>query len=253
MVLDFMSNSSAILQKQRERFLLERFIDASLFDVEILEEREAPDFIVRAEGLLVGVEVTELFISHDIHGNTPQAHEANSAQIVAKAQQFYRESGGAPAHVSICFGPGHSLRGLNRDKSAQMLSDYVRGLNLSPGVHINARPEELDGSLPDEISFVHALGVPSFDMAHWSVARAGWVAPLTLATLQERIDAKAKRLSRYKDAIAANWLLIVADARRPSSQIEAKSDFNAQAVLSPFKRTFFYRYPDRFLELGAAE
>ena len=248
-----MSNRNAIRQKQRERFLLEEFIEVSRIDAQIVEEREAPDFVVRTGVALVGVEVTELFISHEMHGNTPQAHEAISSQIATKAQHLYQASGGPPAHVTVCFAPGRDLRRLNRDKTSQMLCDYVRGMNLSVWQRVDWRPGERASPLPDEISFVHALGVPNFGMAHWGVARAGWVAPLTPVTLQERIDAKSKRLPRYQDTIAENWLLVVADAMKPSSLIEAKPDFDAQAVQSPFSRTFFYRRPDSFLELSAAK
>lgn len=247
-----MSNRTANRQKQRERFLLERFIDSSKFDAHIVEEREAPDFIVKADGALVGIEVTEFFISHDTHGNTPQAQEAISSQIAAKAQQLYQAAGGPPAHVTVCFGPGQDFRRLNRDKSAQVLCDYVRGLNLSLWQRVDWSPEEFDSPLPDEVSFVHALGVPGFDTAHWSVARAGWVASLTPIPLQERIDVKAKRLPKYQDVIAENWLLIVADATKPSSLIQVKSDFDVNAIQSPFSRTFFYRYPESFLELSSA-
>jgi len=248
-----MSNRNAIRQKPRERFLLEEFIKVSSIDAQIVEEREAPDFVVRTGGALVGVEVTEIFISHETHGNTPQAHEAISSQIATKAQHLYQASGGPPAHVTFCFAPGRDLRHLERDKTSQMLCDHVRGMNLSLWQRVDWRPEECDSPLPDEISFVHALGVPSFDMAHWGVARAGWVAPLRLVQLQERIDAKANRLPTYQDVIAENWLLVIADAMKPSSLIEAKPDFDAQAVLSPFSRTFFYRHPSSFLELNVAK
>jgi len=246
-----MSNGNAIRQKQHERFLLEEFIGVSRIDAQIVEEREAPDFVVRTGGTLIGVEVAELFISHETHGNTPQAHETISTQIATKAQHLYQASGGPPAHVTVCFAPGRDLRRLNRDRTSQILCDYVRGMNLSLWQRVDWRPEERDSPLPNEISFVHALGVPTFGMAHWGVARAGWVAPLTPAPLQERIDAKAKRLPTYQNAIAENWLLLVADAMKPSGLIEAKPDFDAQAVLSPFSRTFFFRRPDSFLELGA--
>jgi hypothetical protein len=247
-----MGKRNVKLKKQRERFLLERFIHTSKLNAQIVEDREAPDFVVRVGEALVGVEVTELFVAPGKGSSTPQAQEAVSSQIAVRAQCLYQAAGGSPAHVTVCFGPGQDLRGLNRDKSAQMLCDYVLGLNLSPWQRVDWRPEELDGPLPYEISFVHALGVPSSDMAHWDVTRAGWVAPLNPVPLQERIDEKAKRLPKYQRAIAENWLLIVADAMRPSSLIEAQSDFDAHAVQSPFSRTFFYRHPDRFFELATA-
>ena len=246
-----MSNRPADRQKQHERFLLERFIDAATLQAEIIETREAPDFIVRVEGKLIGVEVTELFISHDPSSNPMQAQESISTRIVSTAQRLYQASGAAPAHVTVCFGPGCDLRNLNRDRTANALASFVRGLNLAEWQRVDWQPEELNGPLPYEVSFVHALGVPSFEMAHWGVARAGWVAPLAVTSLQARIDEKAKRLPAYQDTVAENWLLIVADAMKPSQLMEAKDDFDPRGVSSPFARTFFYRHPDKaVVELG---
>jgi hypothetical protein len=181
-------------KKQHERFLLERFLEAAKLQAEVIEVREAPDFIIRFEGRSTGVEVTELFISHDTGRNLPQAQEALSSRIVSHAQQLYQASGARPAHVTVCFGPGCDVRGLNRDHTAAKLASFVQGLQLSEWQRVDWRSEELDGHLPDEISFVHALGVPKSEMAHWGVARAGWAAPLSAGALQPRIDEKTTRL-----------------------------------------------------------
>ena len=239
-------------RKQRELFLLERFIVALKLGVEVIEEREEPDFILQIDGKSVGLEITELFISHEENGNTMQAQESISSRIVASAQRLYESSGAPPAHVSICFGPGQNLRKLSRDKTARALATFVQRLNLSVGQSLDWYPEELKNSLPYEISFIHTLGVPSYDMAHWGVARAGWVVPLQTSSLQHRIDEKAKRLGSYRESIAENWLLIVSDATKPSQLIRAKESFESHSIQSPFKRSFFYSYPDDFIvELGA--
>lgn len=57
------STSISERRKERERFLIENFIRNANLDAKIIEEREAPDFILCVDGELVGVEVTELFIS----------------------------------------------------------------------------------------------------------------------------------------------------------------------------------------------
>ena len=251
-----MKRTSASHRKERERFLVESFIRTAKIQAEIVEAREAPDFILRVDNQLTGIEVTELFISDAPGGNSLQAKEAISSQIIAKAQHIYEETGGKPAHVSICFYPGMSLRDINRDKTAQALRDFVLELNLAPSEYKDWHPESIEGQqarLPDEIAFVHALGVPSFDMAHWSVARAGWVAPLREELLQQRINEKAKRIKSYQNTIDSNWLLIVADAMKPSSLIEIKPDFSSSNLTSPFDRTFFYRHPDDFIELCPAQ
>jgi hypothetical protein len=89
-------------------------------------------------------------------------------------------------------------------------------------------------------------------MAHWAVARAGWAAPLTPEVFQSRVDEKAQRLSKYRDAVEENWLIVVADATKPSGLFDPSSQFDASRVSSPFSRTFFYGYPGRaIIELGA--
>ncbi|MBP5987967.1 MAG: hypothetical protein KA538_12360 [Azonexus sp.] len=239
-------------RKERERFLVESFIRNASLQAEIVEAREAPDFIIRVDGKLLGLEVTELFVSDTPGGESLQARESISSQIVANAQRLYQAAHGAPVHLSMCFFPGMSLRDINRDKTAQAICDFVLALDIAVSERIDWRPEDYEDQqiqLPEQIAFVHALGVPSFDMAHWAEARAGWVAPLEEASLQQRINEKAKRIATYRNAIPTNWLLVVADAMKPSSLIKAKSNFAANNLRSPFDRTFFYRHPDDFIEL----
>lgn len=241
-----------IRQKQHERFLLERFLEAAALEAEIVEEREVPDFIVRFEGRSIGIEVTELFISHDPRQGLLQAQESIATKIVSRAQQLYQQSGARPAHVSVCFAPGRDFRKLHRDRTANDLAAFVRNLDLREGQRADWRPEEFDGPLPEEISFVHAIGVPTFDMAHWAVARAGWAAPLTPEVLQSRLDEKAQRLLKYQDAVEENWLIVVADATKPSGLFDTSSQFDASRLSSPFSRTFFYGHPGgAIIKLGA--
>lgn len=230
-----MKKFKATQRKERERFLVERFINEANLQAKIVEEREAPDFIISIDGKFIGIEVTELFISAEPGGDSLQARETISSKIAAKAQRLYEAVGGKPAHVSMCFYPGISLRDINRDKAAQALCDFVLAMDLSVSERVDWRPEDNDEStqLPEEFAFIHALGVPEFGMSHWTVARAGWVAPLDEEPLQQRIDEKSKRIATYKNATHVNWLLIVADAMRPSSLIEAKSDFRGNSLKSP--------------------
>jgi hypothetical protein len=180
-----------------------------------------------------------------------QAQESISARIVARAHALYRESDAPPAYVSVCFGPSCDLRELNRERTAIFLSSFVQDLNLTAWQRVDWQPKALNGPLPLEISFLHALGVPSHDMAHWSVARAGWVTPLTENSLYPRIVEKAKRLPSYRAVTHEHWLLVVADRTKPSQLFDLGSNLNAHAITSPFSRTFYYGYPEKsVIELG---
>lgn len=242
--------STADRKKQHERFLLERFIEASGLAVQIVKEREEPDFLVRFEERLIGIEVTQLFVSHVANGPLPQAQESISDKIVCRARQIYEATGAPPAHVSVCFASGHELRQIDRDGTAKLLASFVSGLNLSAWERADWRPG-YPGPLPFEIAFVHALGVPASEMAHWTVARAGWVAPVSVDALQSRVDEKAARLPKYQESVEENWLLVVADGMKPSQLFEVRPEFEAHKVASPFARTYFYAHPDRaIVELG---
>lgn len=245
-----MANHRSIIRKRRERFFFEEFASKVGLKAEIVEEREAPDLIVRASERLVGVELTEYFVSPDSHGRTPQAQESIGDQIAVRAQRLYERSGAPPAHVSLCFWPGRDLTYLNREGTAELLCKFVRGLNLATWQRVDWPASFSKSTLPDEVSFVHALGVPSFDMAHWGVARAGWVAPLKPELLQRRIDEKVQRIETYQTAVDEVWLLIVADNFRPSSFVRLGSDFHGSAIRSPFARTYFFARPDTVVELG---
>jgi hypothetical protein len=157
-----------------------------------------------------------------------------------------------PAHVWVGFSPGTDLRELHRDQTAEALAIFVQRLSLSNGQAVAFGPEHLSSVLPHALSSVHALGVPSPAMAHWSVARAGWVARLTVEALQSRIDEKALRLPRYQDTIAENWLLIVAEGRQPSQFFDVQSLLDARRIRSPFARTYFYEhFSGTVISLGA--
>ncbi len=239
-------------KKDHERFILERFIAVSSLDANILEARESPDFLVSIAGETLGVEVTEIFVTHDISRGPMQVHESISARIVARARQFYDGSGAPPLHVSVCFAPRHDLRRLNMKQVAAQLASFARSLSLKEMERVIWRPSFQNDPLPREISYLQALRVPTQEMAHWHVARAGWVAPLTTDALQSCIDDKAARLAKYSAVAEKNWLLIAADMTKPSQLLEAQTDFDPSAVSSPFDRTFFFRFPlGEVIELGS--
>ena len=239
-------------QKQHERFLLEQFLSVAQLPAHIVGEREAPDFLVLFENRRIGVEVTEIFISHESSHSTLQVQESISSRIVRRARELYRASKAPPAYVTVCFGPGQDLRRLHMSETAAALARYVQSLKLTEGQRVDWRPEDDDDRLPDEISFVHALGSPSQSVGHWSVTRAGWVAPITAEALTARINEKAKRLADYQVVVPENWLIIVADATKPSQLFEVRFDLESAAIASPFSRTFFYCHPDRVtVELGS--
>lgn len=246
--------NGAPIKKQYERFLLEKFLEASQISAQIVEAGERPDFIIRIDEQSVGVEVSELFISHSDGRGPLQEQEALAQRIVSRASQLYRASGAQYAHVSVHFSPASDLRRLNRDAAAHQLSDFVQSQMLSAGQLVQWSPDDVTRPLPDAIAFVNMLGVPEPEMAHWSAPSAGWVAPLTREILQSRVDEKAALLPKYTLRIPNNWLLLVSDGNRPSQFFDPPTRATASSIVSPFQRTFYFaRFRSIVVELGAAD
>lgn len=236
-------------QKQRERFLLDSFLQTLNLPIDITDEREAPDFLASYEGQVVGIEVTELFVPPR-DGTTLQAHESLTNRIVQRAKTDYQQRGCPPIHVSIGFVPRCDLRNTNRDRLSKALVDFLTVRPLTQWERLDWHPDDAR-QLPDEIAFVHALGVPDQEFAHWVVPRAGWVHPLTDALLQASIDRKASRIETYRSATAESWLLIVADRTKPSQLFDAGGHLDGCTLRSPFDRTYYFGHPEKtVLRLG---
>ena len=123
--------SSASRKKQHELFLFERFAEAAKLSPEIIDsENESPDLVVRLSGEMVGIEITELFVSEVAGGASLQAHESTAQRIVSKAQRIYEASGPPYAHVSVLFATGYDFGLLNRDSTAESLAKFVRSICL---------------------------------------------------------------------------------------------------------------------------
>lgn len=244
--------SGLSLKKQYERFLLEQFLEAANLAGEIVDDRsEAPDFIVKFKHELVGIEVSELFITEGEHVGNLQAQESLAQRIVFNAQRLYASAGAQHAYVSVHFSPGFDVRRLNRDEAAAALSTFVISQALSVGQRVQWRQDYISRDLPEAITYVQMLGVPEAKMAHWTVPRAGWMAPITETLLQARIDEKATLLPRYALRVVTNWLLLVGDGTRPSQFFEAPTPAIASAITSPFARTFYFGRMGRVVvELG---
>jgi hypothetical protein len=240
-MLGVRSVSSAKRKKQHALFLFERFAEAAKLTREVLDsENESPDLIVRVSGELVGIEITELFVSEDAQGGSLQARESIAQRIVTKAQRIYETSGPPYAHVSVLFATGYDLGSLNRDDTAESLAKFVRSIHLPEGRHVQWRQDFESNLLHEAISFLNMLAVPKREMAHWTAPSAGWVATIPTDLLQRKINEKASRLPMYLQRAPKNWLLLVGDGSHPSRFIRAGPDMNVEGVNSPFDRTFLF-------------
>jgi hypothetical protein len=97
-------------QETARAFLLERFFEASGLAAQIVKEHEEPDFLIRFEKRLIGIEVTQFFISTMPTGRFRKRKSRSPTRSFTEHAQLYEAAGAPPAHVSVCFASGHELR-----------------------------------------------------------------------------------------------------------------------------------------------
>jgi hypothetical protein len=224
-------------KKERERRFVQSFLRISGLPAKILEEREAPDFLLEFEGRRIGLEVTEVFVEDDGSPIKPKAVESIVDDIVARAKQRYEECGGKPLHVSFGFSRNADMRQLNRREAAEAIASFLLALDppVDELVKWDRRWPRRD-QLPQELSFMNILAVPGATKSHWSTPRAGWVAPLTANFLQPSIDEKSKKIARYQGTVRDVWLLLAIEGRAPSQFFEPSQEI--PTVASSFNRTY---------------
>jgi len=224
-------------RKRRERHLLEAFIQLSRVDATILEEREAPDFILDVAGRRVGLELTEIFVQDDGNAQAPKARESLAARVIAHARREYETRGGKPLHVAVGFIPQTDFRTLNRAGTAVALAEFLLKQDISRD-GFQTWDFTSNAPLPSEIHFLNAYAVPDQECAHWYAPHAGWIAPLTEGILRSCIESKAVKLPLYQSVTQENWLVLVAAGGAPSQAFERKPDLCWEAIPSPFARTY---------------
>ena len=230
-------HAAAHRRKLRERRFLDVFLRIANIPAKVLEEREAPDFVLDVEGRPVGLEVTEVFVQNDGDPMQPRVGEAIVDEIVARARRTYEQAAGKPLHVSFGFVTNSDMRRINRRGAAEAIANFLLDLDPPMGElvkwkRVAVRPDPL----PEQLTFMHILAVSAPSMAHWWAPRAGWVAPLITGLLQPSVDEKAKKLAQYRQVVQENWLLLAIEGRAPSQFFEPSEEI--PAVSSPFDRTY---------------
>lgn len=240
-------------KKQRERFLLDRFLEYQGIIPTRIVPGESPDFLIDIEERKVGIEVTELFIrgnrskTHHQPEKVPllQAAESITNLIVSKAEKIYFEAGNPPVLSTIWFSDRITLEKKKGDQIARLIADQIQSMRLQNSQNGDWRSSEEENNehpLLGSVMSIHAFGVHERRFARWTAARPGLVATLTPEYLQAEIDKKAKKIDSYRKNTEEIWLLIVADRTRPSQMFSVASDFPPDSVSSTFTKTFYFDY-----------
>jgi hypothetical protein len=241
---------SAKEQKQRERFLLDRFLEHQKISPKDIKQPDPPDpdFLIDIEGRKVGIELTELFLRSKESDTYPrpllqEVESITNSRIVSKARKIYFDAESPPVRANIVFSNLITLDKKKGDQIADVIAGKIQRMGIKNSQIWRSSEDEGEEDLLSESVFsIHAHRVPELHLARWVVARAGWVADLTPKHLQDCIDKKVKKINGYKQNTQEVWLVIVADRTQPSQKFKLPPSFPWVSLSSGFTRMFYYCY-----------
>jgi hypothetical protein len=201
---------------------------------------ESPDLLVKYNGQVIGLEITELFMPEYRGHERPYGTAALDGirqRIVRDAQSLYQAETRPLLAVKVwfCTHMKHTkLRPKRSGEIAEALCDLVKEwvvLSMPDGVLTpGARIPEIW-----RVSVARAVSVPQ-----WERVSPCWLGSLSMEEVQRRIDEKNVFYKAYRENCDRCWLLMVADRYNPAQAFRPTfyQDLHRHSFSYVFDRVF---------------
>lgn len=236
-------------QKIVERKHLEFLIGKQFGDTELYPRfGESPDLIIDVKGTTIGVEHTQLFLSHTgPPGLAPIAQETLQKKIVLKAWNIFRQHKLPSLWVIVTFEDATTYFGKDVDRTALMVATTVEQfLRKNPKEQVwykleAWRARRTTQEWPTGVVQIDVQLVPDPSLEVWGPGQSYMVPHLQVADIQTTIDAKNERVADYLRQCSHVWLLIVVDDGSQASHFDVDDDVLNYPFSTLFSRLFLLR------------
>jgi hypothetical protein len=213
--------ATAVLPASRKKRIESQYTEearraSSLFPPGELVPQERPDFLLHADGRIVGIEVTELCLEQQ------RAECGKLSKVADKARDLYsRLADSGPIDVSAAFAPGTESVGFHQ--LTKGLANFVHAKRWSHGSSFHWN----DCELPEGYCYI-AIHPARQPIGHWCTFKCfnSTLAPKEL--LESCIAEKSLRLPDYRRKAGEMWLLIINDQFLGAGEVYARPDHLAQ-------------------------
>lgn len=209
------------------------------FPAGVLTKSEAPDFLVHAPKRTIGIEVRHLYKESKDGVRPLQAVESQVDKIIARAAELANESGMPPVDVSLFHNDSLEIQEREIRYIAEQLFAFVQ--RCLPEVGQSVEWQYYDGrrcGQPQQFDQIW-ISRKYAKCPLWKSFKAALVQQECRSLFQAAIDEKATRLSAYLEKCSECWLLLSANALKPSGSIHPGDPSLEHIYQSPFARTFF--------------
>ena len=231
-------------KKEKELAHLEKALKlCGAIDYAIIDkDGESPDFLIKINGEIIGIEVTCIYRDFNI-GNSAKA-ESDLQYITAESVKIYNDKGGVP--LVFGFGYDGNVAVSSRRRIAQELGVFLyehtrqyfpQGTDIIRKIYIEQRSNELRSL----VTAVFAQPTTGTTAVGFTVSGFDSVQVLD-SLIKEKVRKKEAYLSKYCERCNKVWLLIVLPAmylsgclRLPvNNNITITHDFEAVFVLDDY-------------------
>jgi len=225
-------------KKQRERWVMNLFIESyKKGRISIINEQEAPDFIVSLEGREIGIELTEIF--QDSHLGISKLKQASSdgSQFTEDLIALIQPHVPFTFSIGIHFNKDLPIKKSKKKKVLKELEVICVPAMANLQDHEYLELENYYDSLPSEIEDIHIYRSDGMEESIDSRPEGGTVAPLTISHLKIALTSKESKLSSYR-ICDEQWLVIREGNYYSGSFSEVEID---SPVESLFDKVFLFR------------
>ena len=238
-------------KKEIERYYLNTFREVCAdFPADDVSDSEEPDFLVKVDEGILGIEITELYHKPSRPGRPMQAVENLTETIVEEASSIHRAAGGPALNVRVDF--ELSAKRIGSAKRTELASKLA-ALVLKTPVEVDGYAElennyEDLSTFPEEITRIRIQRNRFRSRSVWSVPRAAFIPLLDAQLVQHRIDEKNQRVPVYRRKSNEVWLVMVHTLHFSlASTFEYSRETLDHAYESYFDRTFLLNVFNRRL------
>lgn len=204
-----------------------------------IEAHEEPDFLIRGQVEIVGVELTELHREVESASSPLQAQEALRRRAVERAQAIFTDKHTVPMQVYVNFNDCVPIHKSDVEALAQAIASLVeKNIPAAGSRFVNENYRLSADVLPRQIHRVAAYHFSQVTQAFFTCPGSTWVPPLRHEDVQRVLSAKEVKCKRYRKNCDQAWLVISTNTRVMSTWFEMDTGALKLPYQTGFDRVF---------------
>ncbi len=229
-------------KKARERHFLDEFATIyPAFPAGKIVDRESPNFLIEQDAKIIGIEIVDYVRGQNKGESEERRNEVLWQKVANEAKEKFEAKHNIPLLVHFLWNKHHNLRQSEISQLAVNAVNIIEKhvpIQLFESVRIGS--DELDNTLLEKVCHsIKAWRVRNEKQSLWSLISSGWIEVQT-DEIQSLLVSKNGKVQEYLQVCDTVWLIIVADGRYISSNIDISSAVANTVYKSLFEQVFVY-------------